>query len=157
ALNGWQLSGISTLASGIPITPTFSGDAASSAISAAYFGTADVVGPSNSSGNGLAPVYTCNPVTGNGNVGQKMLNVNCIKVPDFGTNGALVPKYNIRTPTRVNHDLTVFKNFTIHGDQKIQFRTGFFNIFNQAFANTNIGGDINLTLETVCNVKANAP
>src|SRR5262249_51540672 len=57
-LNGWQLSGISTLASGIPITPTFSGDAASSAISAAYFGTADVVGPSNSSGNGLAPVYT---------------------------------------------------------------------------------------------------
>src|SRR5678816_4591 len=28
-LNGWQLSGISTLASGIPITPIFSGDAAS--------------------------------------------------------------------------------------------------------------------------------
>ena len=27
-LNGWQLSGISTLASGIPITPVFSGDAA---------------------------------------------------------------------------------------------------------------------------------
>ena len=47
-LNGWQLSGISSLASGIPIRPSFSGDAASAAIAAAYFGTADVVGPSNS-------------------------------------------------------------------------------------------------------------
>jgi hypothetical protein len=46
-LNGWQLSGISTLASGIPITPIFSGDAASGAVAASYFGTADVVGASN--------------------------------------------------------------------------------------------------------------
>ena len=156
-LNGWQLSGISSLASGIPVRPSFSGDAAAAAISAAYFGTADVVGPSNNNGNGLAPVYTCNPVTGNVNVGEKLLDLNCISVPEFGNNGALIPKYNIRTPTRMNQDLTIFKNFAIHGDQKIQFRTGFFNIFNQAFANTNIGGDINLTLDTVCNVKANAP
>ena len=46
-LNGWQLSGISSVASGIPIRPTFSGDAGKAEISAAYFGTADVVGPSN--------------------------------------------------------------------------------------------------------------
>ena len=39
-----------------------------------------------------------------------------------------------------NHDLTLFKNFAIKGDQKLQFRVGFFNLFNQAFANTNIGG-----------------
>ena len=156
-LNGWQLSGISTLASGIPIRPSFSGDAAGAGISAAYFGTSDVVGPSNNNGNGLAPVYTCNPVTGNIDVGEKLLDLNCISVPDFGTNGSLIPKYNIRTPTRMNHDLTIFKNFAIRGDQKIQFRTGFFNIFNQAFATTSIGGDINLTLETACNVQANAP
>jgi len=68
-----------------------------------------------------------------------------------------VPKYNIRTPTRVNHDLTLFKNFTIKGDQKIQFRAGFFNLFNQAFANTNIGNDIYLTLNTVCNARVDAP
>ena len=47
-LNGWQLSGISSLASGIPIRPSFTGAAASNAIATAYFGTADVVGPSNS-------------------------------------------------------------------------------------------------------------
>ena len=63
-----------------------------------------------------------------------------------------MPPYNIRTPTRFNHDLTLFKNFAISGEQKIQFRVGFFNIFNQAFANPFIGNDINLTLDTVCNV-----
>jgi hypothetical protein len=156
-LNGWQLSGISTLASGIPITPVFAGDAASGAVAASYFGTADVVGASNGGGNALAPVYSCDPSTGNTGVGEKILNVNCIGVPDFGKNGSLVPPYNIRTPTRVNHDLTVFKNFQVHGDQKVQVRFGFFNLFNQAFANTGISGDINMTLTTVCNVRADAP
>ncbi len=50
ALNGWQVSGISTLASGIPVTLRFTGDAASPAIAAAYFGTADVVGSGGSAG-----------------------------------------------------------------------------------------------------------
>jgi len=156
-LNGWQLSGISTLASGIPVTPQFSGDAQGAAMSVGYFGTADVVGPGNSTGNGLAPVYSCDPTTGQFDVGEKMLNLDCIQVPALGQNGSLVPKYDIRTPTRVNHDLTLFKNFTIKGDQKIQFRAGFFNLFNQAFANTNIGNDINLTLNTVCNARVDAP
>src|SRR5205085_5373995 len=69
-----------------------------------------------------------------------------------GQNGDLVPQCNIRTPTRTNHDLTVFKNFATVHDQKLQVRFGFFNVFNQAFANTNITNDINLTLDTVCNV-----
>ena len=106
-------------------------------------------------GNGLAPVYTCDPATGGTGVGEKILDLNCIGFPDFGTNGELVPPYNIRTPTRYNHDLTLFKNFAIKGDQKIQFRVGFFNLFNQAFANTNIANDINLTLDTVCKVTVN--
>ena len=67
-----------------------------------------------------------------------MLDINCIGFPTFGSNGQLVPPYNIRTPTRYNQDLTLFKNFAIKGDQKIQFRVGFFNLFNHAFANTNI-------------------
>jgi hypothetical protein len=151
-LNGWQLSGISSLASGIPIRPSFSGPAGSAQISAGYFGTTDIVGPSNAGGNALVPVYTCDPRLDGGNVGEKILDINCIKVPDFGQNGDLVPQYNIRTPTRTNHDLTIFKNFATVKDQRLQVRFGFFNLFNQAFANTNIGNDINLTLETVCNV-----
>jgi hypothetical protein len=155
--NGWQLSGISSLASGIPIRPTFSGAAASNSIATAYFGTADVVGPSNSGGNALSPVYTCDPRIGGDSVGQKILDLSCISVPEFGKNGDLVPPYNIRTPMRTNHDLTLFKNFGITGDQKLQVRVGFFNIFNQAFANTNIVGDINLTLDTTCRVQVAAP
>jgi hypothetical protein len=157
-LNGWQISGISSLASGIPIRPVFSGAAASAGISAAYFGTTDIVGPSNSGGNALVPVYTCDPRLSGSDVGDKILDINCISVPAFGQNGDLVPKYNIRTPTRTNHDLTVFKNFATVKDQKLQVRFGFFDIFNQAFANTNIGNDINLVLDTVCNVTvANVP
>ncbi|HYT69708.1 MAG TPA: carboxypeptidase regulatory-like domain-containing protein [Vicinamibacterales bacterium] len=151
-LNGWQLSGISSLASGIPIRPSFSGAAAAGSVAASYFGTADVVGPSNSNGNALAPVYTCDPRLGGTNVGEKILDINCISVPKFGENGQLVPPYNIRTPTRMNHDLTLFKNFSTMHEQKLQVRFGFFNLFNQAFANTNIGNDINLTLDTTCNV-----
>jgi hypothetical protein len=149
-LNGWQLSGISSMASGIPIRPTFSGAAGSGGVATAYFGTADVVGPSNSAGNALTPVYTCDPRLSGTGVGEKLLDINCISVPEFGSNGDLIPPYNIRTPTRFNHDLTLFKNFALSGEQKLQFRVGFFNLFNQAFANTNIGNDINLQLETTC-------
>ena len=158
-LNGWQLSGISSMASGIPYRLSFSGNAASRGISAAYFGTADVVGPSNGGGNGLSPVYTCDPTLPGSKVGEKLLDINCISVPEFGSNGDLVPPYNIRQPTRFNHDLTLFKNFAIRGDQKIQFRVGFFNLFNQAFASTGVdGSDINLTLATTCRVQvANVP
>ena len=152
-LNGWQVSGISSLASGIPVRLSFGGDAASGGIAVAYYGTADVVGPSNNGGNALAPVYTCDPRAGGSKIGEKILDINCISVPEFGKNGDLVPPYNIRTPTRTNHDLTLFKNFAISGDQKLQFRAGFFNIFNQAFANTNVGNDINLTLDTTCRVR----
>lgn len=154
-LNGWQVSGISSVASGIPVRLSFTGDAASNAIAAAYFGTADVIGPvASGGGNALAPVYTCDPRLPGKNVGEKILDINCLKVPDFGQNGDLIPPYNIRTPTRTNHDLTLFKNFAVRGSQRIQFRAGFFNLFNQAFATTTVdANDINLILSTTCNVQ----
>jgi hypothetical protein len=155
-LNGWQLSGISSMASGIPIRLTFTGDATGAGIAAAYFGTADVVGPINTAGNGgtLAPVYSCDPRTGNGGVGEKLFDINCLSVPEFGKNGDLVPKYDLRQPTRYNTDLTLFKNFSTVGEQKLQFRVGFFNIFNQAFATTAVDvNDINLVLDTRCRVR----
>jgi hypothetical protein len=152
-LNGWQLSGISSVASGIPIFLSFTGDANTNGIAAAFFGTADVVGPSvngNNEGKGIAPVYSCDPRTSTGGVGEKILNISCIAVPGFGQNGSLIPPYNIRTPTRFNHDLTLFKNFSTVGDQRLQVRLGLFNLFNQSFATTTDINDINLTLDTRC-------
>jgi hypothetical protein len=80
-------------------------------------------------------------------VGEKILNLSCIGVPEFGKNGSLMPHVQHPHATRVNHDLTVFKNFQVHGDQKVQVRSGSSTCSNQAFANTGISNDINLTSE----------
>jgi len=153
-LNGWQLSGISTAASGTPIWLGFAGPAGSQGVSQGYYGTGDtilVTAQGSYSTGGFSPVYTCDPRTGNTGNGEKFLDIGCISFPAFGQNGQVIPPYDLRTPFRQNHDLTLFKNFAIHGDQKLQFRAGFFNIFNQAFANINTRTDVDLTLDTLCN------
>lgn len=152
--NGWQLSGISTMASGVPIFLGFGGQAGDPNLSRAIFGTPDIIGnPGPGGGNrgALVPIYTCDPRTGNTGVGEKILDINCIKIPEFGENGSLVPEYNLRMPTRINHDLTLFKNFQINNTQKLQFRVGFFNIFNQAWVTTNTAADVDMVLEATCN------
>ncbi len=156
--NGWQLSGISTLASGVPLFLGFGGQAGGDGVTQAIFGTPDIIGnpgPGGGDRGGLAPIYTCDPRTGNTGVGEKILDVNCIQIPAYGDNGPLIPSYNLRMPTRINHDLTLFKNFGLTGDQKLQFRVGFFNLFNQAWATTNSAADVDLVLETSCNVTVN--
>lgn len=157
-LNGWQLSGISTLASGVPIFLGFGGQAGDPNMSRAIFGTPDIIGnPGPGGGNrgALVPVYTCDPRTGNTGVGEKILDINCIQIPSFSENGSLVPEYNLRMPTRINHDLTLFKNFQLNNEQRLQFRVGFFNIFNQAWVTTQSAADVDLVLEANCNVVAN--
>ena len=102
----------------------------------AYFGTPDTVVIDQGGGNfhtGLAPVYTCDPRTGNKDVGEKLLDINCIGFPAFGKQGDVLSPYNLRTPSRTNTDLTLFKNFALKGEQKLQFRVGFFDLFNTAY------------------------
>jgi hypothetical protein len=157
-LNGWQLSGISTLASGVPIFLGFGGQAGSEGVTQAIFGTPDIIGnpgPGGGDRGALAPIYTCDPRTGNTGLGEKILDINCIQIPAFGENGPLIPPYDLRMPTRINHDLTLFKNFELQGNQKFQFRVGFFNIFNQAWVTTQSAADVDLVLDTTCNVVRN--
>ena len=157
-LNGWQLSGISTLASGVPIFLGFGGQAGGDGVTQAIFGTPDIIGnpgPGGGDRGGLVPIYTCDPRTGNSGVGEHLLDINCIKIPAYGENGSLVPAYNLRMPTRINHDLTLFKNFALPNEQKLQFRVGIFNLFNQAWATTQSAADIDLVLDTTCNVTYN--
>jgi hypothetical protein len=157
-LNGWQLSGISTAASGTPIWLGFSGPAGTNDAARAYYGTPDIVllTANGSAQSGIAPVYTCDPRLDGKKVGEKVFDINCIGFPAFGENGQVLPPYDLRTPFRQNHDLTLFKNFAVTGQQKLQLRFGFFNIFNQAFATTNVDrNDLVLTLDTVCNRTVN--
>jgi hypothetical protein len=157
-LNGWQLSGISTFASGIPIWLSFSGPAGTNGAETQYYGTPDIIVLTSpgGSGEGIAPVYTCDPSLDGRKVGEKLLDINCIGFPAIGEVGDVLPPYNIRTPGRMNHDITLFKNFAIRGDQKLQFRVGVFNLFNMAAASTAVDrNDINFNLETTCNVTVN--
>jgi hypothetical protein len=154
-LNGWQLSGISTYASGTPIYLRLQGPAGDVDTSMAYYGTPDTIlvyENGNFQRGGLAPVYTCDPRLDGNAAGEKYLDINCITFPAFGEVGDVLPKHNLRTPHRINHDLTLFKNFAIRGEQKLQFRVGFFNLFNQAFPTTNFSrNDLILDLNTQCN------
>lgn len=153
-LNGWQISGISSWQSGVPMYQGFDGDANSEGIERAIYGTPDTrIGNDRS---GFQPVYTCNPSTGNTAVGEKVLDIGCITFPTFPDGGWAFAPYYMRSPTRMNHDLTLFKNWSLGGAKKLQFRAGFFNIFNQAQATYNAGWtDIDLQLSTTCNVRVN--
>jgi hypothetical protein len=162
-LNGWQLSGISTYASGLPVSLSFSGDLAADGMNQAWWGTPDHVGyrVQNTVGDqnaAIAPLLTCNPAAGGGSgVGDKVLNIGCVGIPAFGESGPFVSPYYMRTPSRTNHDITLFKNFGLGGDRKLQFRVGAFNIFNQAIPGIDIGGanDIDFALQTTCNRRVN--
>ncbi len=158
-VNGWQLSGISTFQSGVPIYVGFQGELGSTGVGQAWFGTPDhpAFNTDGRAPGPVTPTYSCDPRTGNSGLGDKILDINCIGIPAFGQNGPSTPPYNLRGPNRQSHDLSLFKNFKLgSGDKKLQFRIGAFDVFNQAFPNTLAnGGDIDLALNTVCNVHQN--
>jgi hypothetical protein len=161
-LNGWQVSGITTWASGVPYSIAFSGDLATAGVQQAWFGTPDHIGyriqnATSGGGSAIMPEFTCDPRAGasGAGVGDSILNINCIQIPAFGKSGPYTSPYYLRFPSRINFDVTLFKNFPIgQGAKKLQLRIGAFDLFNQAVPGTS-GQDINLTLNTSCNVKVN--
>jgi hypothetical protein len=153
-LNGWQMSGISNFSSGIPIRLNLSGPISDDGMQRAWFGTDDIMG--EAPGSAPTAIYSCNPQLGNTGVGEKLLDIGCIGLPTYPSTGNWVPQYYMRTPARNTHDLTLFKNFGLGGNRKLQFRVGAFNVFNQAYPTYNLGfTDLDLTLESVCNVTVN--
>jgi hypothetical protein len=158
-LNGWQMSGITTFSSGLPIKLKFSGDITGGGIAAAWTGT-DAFSQSGITTGAIAPTFSRNPqVTGGLSLGERFMDLSAIGIPSFGNSGPYVSPFYLRAPHRWNHDVSFFKNFNISERQKIQFRAGFFNVFNQAYP-TYIQGDfsnsdVNVRLNTVCNVHVN--
>ena len=165
-LNGWQMSGITTFQSGFPIRLRFSGDISSPGAALAWYGSDAFNGTNAGASIGaVTPIYLSNPAASGGGtgVGQKIYNLSALQIPTFPNTGPPQPPFYIRTPNRSNFDVSFFKNFNISESKKIQFRTGFFNIFNQAYptqiATTGSLGasDIYLTLNTVCNRRVSNP
>jgi len=142
ALNGWKVSGITTVQSGTPIFIGIGGDYNSNNTRLGYFGT-----PSST----LGVFYNADPRTGTTTtIGGHILNGSAFSLPGFGDLGAYQSPFNLRSPTRSNTDITLFKTFGITESQNLEFRVGLFNIFNQAFPNVGLG-DIITQLQTTCN------
>jgi hypothetical protein len=151
-LNGWQMSGITTFQTGTPIRLRFSGDLSNADQAQAWYGTDAFVSNGQSAG-AITPVYLRDPRLSSSSLGGKILDINSFQIPSFGNSGPAQPPFYIRTPSRSNFDVSFFKNFNIGETKKLQFRTGFFNVFNQAYptridvANPT-NSDIYLTLNT---------
>jgi carboxypeptidase family protein/TonB-dependent receptor-like protein len=153
-LDGWQMSGITTFQTGTPIRLRFSGDLAAAGQGQAWWGTDAFVSNGQSAG-AITPIYLGDPRLDSSKLGGKILDISKFQIPTFGNTGPAQPPFYIRTPSRSNFDVSFFKNFQITESQKIQFRSGFFNIFNQAYpTRIDVGNaansDINLVLQTEC-------
>jgi hypothetical protein len=156
-LNGWHLSGVSTFSSGRPIRVGFSGELAQEGASTAWWGTPDHPRYSGSfnggPGGAITPVFTCDPRKGGSALGDRILDIQCLGIPALGQSGPFESSYYLRSPSRMYHDLTLFKDVKIgRAGKKLQFRVGLFNIFNQAYPDPT-QGDIDLNLETTCKVR----
>jgi hypothetical protein len=116
--DGWQLSGIVTLRSGIPFSPVLGFDRARAR--------------PRSGGAGQRPdlVAGCdeNPVLG----GTEMyFDVNCFELPEAGFL-SLLPRNSIIGPGYASWDMAVFKNFRFSDRTRLQIRVEAFNILNRA-------------------------
>jgi hypothetical protein len=139
ALNGWQMSGITTVQSGRPIRVRFTGALTGNSVLFSFFGNNGVAGGNSPAASGIAPIILRNASTGNTDLNGSYLDVSAFAVPAFGTTGAFQSPFYLRAPTTSNFDVTFFKNFSFTESKKLQFRFGLFNLFNQAFANSDLG------------------
>lgn len=151
--DGWQMSGISTYQSGNPMRLRFSGDINSGGMARAWFGTDAFNLASGNSSGAISPVYLGNPQIANtGDPGDRLIDLSKLGIPGFGESGPNIEPFYMRTPNRWNFDVSFFKNFFFDDTKKLQFRAGFFNLFNQAFPLLD-RGDMDLTLQANCNVR----
>ena len=114
--DGWQVSSIVTIRSGIPFSPVLGFDRARAA--------------PRSGGAGQRPdlVTGCslNPVRGGADV---YFDPDCFSLPALGTLGN-VPRNTIIGPGFGSWDMAFFKNITLSGSRRIQLRAEGFNITN---------------------------
>ncbi|HTM24415.1 MAG TPA: carboxypeptidase regulatory-like domain-containing protein [Vicinamibacterales bacterium] len=115
---GWQVSGIFTAHTGIPITPVLG------------FDRARALPRSGGAGQWPDLVSGCssNPVNGAPNA---WFDVTCFALPAVGTIGNL-GRNTVRAPGYAALDAAVFKNVPLGGTRRLQLRLEGFNITNRA-------------------------
>jgi len=143
--NGWQLSGISQIQSGINL---IANTAYNFNMDAGGFKMANGYTVSNRSINGtesiaLRPLVTCSPTSGLKT--HQFVNGSCYALPTTpGVNGPIISP-GVYGPAFMNFDLGMFKNFQISESKKIQIRFNGYNFLNHPLW-TFVNGSNNLKL-----------
>jgi len=146
AANGWQISGVTQVESGLQIITTgeatnnFSYTTSASNIDAAHLYGVGTTGAA--SDLNIFPVLTCNPTSHLQH--NQYLNPNCFALPGVGQLGDAGMPY-MPGPMFWNTDLSFMKNFKIKERQNLQFRFAFFNPLNHGLTSFE-NGDPNLKL-----------
>src|SRR5258708_2868633 len=135
AVNGWQISGITSVQSGVNLTANSNGGAGDFNVGGGAGALKTTAGDTGSaqSINGtdqipLQPILTCDPRNSLGP--NQFLNGSCFAVPTVaGKNGPIVlPEFF--GPWYWTSDLSLFKNFQMGESKKFQFRFSAYNFMN---------------------------
>jgi len=117
AVNGWQLNGILTMSSGFPFSIEEFRTAQQNAI-----GNRDNLRPSLIPGGKSNPIHKSNP--------DAYVDASQFVLAPVGMFGNL-GRNTVISPGLVDFDGSLFKNFNLAENHKLQFRTEFFNLFNR--------------------------
>jgi hypothetical protein len=120
-LGGWQLSGITTINTGLPFT-----------VSSSTLGTdPGGLGFLGSSAAGGRPDQTCDPNSGGARNLSQWFNTSCFSdVPRGQVRPGNAGRNTVRGPGLQRWDISGFKNFALSERFRVQFRAEFFNLFN---------------------------
>ena len=142
-LGGWQLAGITSYVSGapIPIINNSNFDIQGTLADGRDIGSTLITGSPNIR---VQPLLTCDPRE---NVPSGFLfNNACFAAPSPGNNGNFVMPY-MKAQPYWNVDLSLFKNFSLGGAKKLQFRSSAYNVLNHPIAFPDPGNNLTLRFD----------
>ena len=145
-VNGWQLSGISQVQSGINLAGNTGNNFNLNVNGATFANTGYLISARSVSGTdsiALRPKVTCTAQGGGGN--NQFVNGNCFSLPTGPRDNGPTVMAPVYGPAFMNHDLGLFKNFQISESKKLQFRFNAYNFLNHPLWSFN-GGSSNLNL-----------
>jgi hypothetical protein len=129
-LGGWQLAGILSYVDGAPMPVTSSQNfgMTGTGVGGVTLDNRNIAGSTDTT---AFPLITCDP---NSSVPDGfMWNPDCFAAPSPGANGDYVMPY-MKGQSYNNVDFSVFKNFDLGGDKRLQLRANMYNAFNHPIA-----------------------
>lgn len=157
AINGWQISGITQVQSGLNLTANSNNQNFN--LNPNGFQMANGFNVSNLTVNGtpsvpLQPLLTCSPTSNLSS--HEFVNGSCFGLPTApGANGPIVLP-EIFGPAFFNSDLSLFKNFNFSESKKLQFRFSAYNFMNHPlWSFRNGSNNLNLNIDSATGKLAN--